>query len=131
YEKLLQAQPDYELPQHEAPKIRAIYARIKEDIKQRRVRPVTITLDAPAEAEGGTPVRVEVHVKDLALGSRPRLYYRRAGRQSFNAVEFERNPEDRAHSAAQIPSYEPRLPDSRAGAEYHGAEAGRARRRPA
>jgi tetratricopeptide (TPR) repeat protein len=129
YEKLLQAQPDYELPQHEAPKIRAIYARIKEDIKQRRVRPVTITLDAPAEAEGGTPVRVEVHVKDLALGSRPRLYYRRAGRQSFNSVEFERNPEDREHWAAQIPSYELPLTDTRYEVEYYVEVADAAQRR--
>jgi len=129
YEKLLQAQPDYELPAYEAPKIRALYARIKDDIKKRRVRPVTLSLQVPEATEGGGPVTVEADVQDLALGSRPRLYYRRAGRQSFNSVDFVRDPNDRERFTAQIPSYELPVPDTRYEVEYYVEVADAAQRR--
>jgi tetratricopeptide (TPR) repeat protein len=129
YEKLLQAQPDYELPQHEAPKIRALYARIKEDIKRRRVRPVTLAVEPPAEVEGGGPAVIEATVKELALGSRPRLYYRRAGRQSFSSVDFKRDPENRERYRALIPSFELPLEESRYEVEYYVEVADAAQRR--
>lgn len=129
YEKLLQAQPDYELPEYEAPKIRALYARIKDDIKKRRVRPVTLSLEVPEATEGGGPVLVVANVKDLALGSKPRLYYRRAGRQSFNSVDFTRDQQDRERFTAQIPSYELPIPDTRYEVEYYVEVADAAQRR--
>ena len=129
YEKLLQAQPDYELPAHEAPKIRRLYARIKEDIKGRRVRPVTLRVEAPATVEAGGPVAIDVRVQDLALGSRPRLYYRRAGRQSFSSVDFKRDPEDREHYRALIPSFELPVEESRYEVEYYVEVADAAQRR--
>jgi tetratricopeptide (TPR) repeat protein len=58
FEKLLQARPDYELPKSAPPKIRALYARIKDDIRKRRVRPVTLTVTPVTEASGAEAVVV-------------------------------------------------------------------------
>lgn len=90
YEKLLQAQPDFELSKKEPPKIRALYARIKEDVKKRRLKPVSLTFDPPAAVEGGRPVELGATIQNLGLGSKARLYFRRSGSQVFSSVDFTR-----------------------------------------
>jgi hypothetical protein len=129
YEKLLQAQPDYELPASEAPKIRALYARLKEDIKKRRVRPVTLTLSPPREAPGGQPLVLSARVDDLALGSRPRLYYRRVGRQAFSSVDFRREPSQPEQYVATVPAFELPAEEARYEVEYYAEVADAAQRR--
>lgn len=106
YEKLLQARPDYEIPKSAPPKIRELYARIKEDIKKRRVRPVTLNAELIEEHPGGEPLIVQARVEDLALGARPKLYYRRAGAQSYSSVDFTRQRGSREEFTATIPAYE-------------------------
>lgn len=108
YEKLLQARPDYELPPSTAPRIRELYARIREDIRKRRVRPVTLWFTPLQEHTAGAPLEVPVRIEDMALGARARLYYRRAGGQSFSSVEFARDPQapSREEFRATVPAYE-------------------------
>lgn len=106
YEKLLQARPDYEIPSSAPPKIRELYTRIKEDIRKRRVRPVTITMELIEDHTGGEPLEVEAQIEDLALGSKPKLYYRRAGGQSYSSVDFTRGKSDRQQFRATVPAFE-------------------------
>ena len=106
FEKLLQARPDYELPRSEPPKIRQLYARIKEDIKHRRVLPVTLLVPAVADTVGGQPVPVHAEVQNLALGARPKLYYRRAGSQAFSSLDFQRERGSREKFDATLPATE-------------------------
>jgi len=106
YEKLLQARPDYEIPPSAPPKIRELYARIKEDVRKRRVRPVTLTAEVPTEVWGGQALVTRAHIEDLALGAKPKLYYRRAGAQSYSSVDFVREPGSREAFTATVPAYE-------------------------
>lgn len=129
YEKLLQARPDYELPKSASPRIRNLYARIKEDIKKRRVRPVTITAEPLTDVEGGQPVEVKAKVEDLALGSKAKLYYRRAGAQAYSSVDFARERGQKDQFRATLPAYE--LPSEATGyeVEYYLEVADAAQRR--
>jgi tetratricopeptide (TPR) repeat protein len=111
YEMLLQARPDYELPRTAPPKIRQLYARIKEDIKNRRVRPVTLQVDPLPDVAGGEPVVAVAHIEDMALGARAWLFYRRAGAQAYSSVDFTRDRTDKERYVATIPAYE--LPAAR------------------
>jgi tetratricopeptide (TPR) repeat protein len=106
YEMLLQARPDYELPRTAPPKIRALYARIKEDIKNRRVRPVTLQVDPIPDTEGHEPVTAEARITDMALGARARLFYRRAGAQAFSSVDFTRDRTNKERYSVTLPAYE-------------------------
>lgn len=106
FEKLLQARPDYELPKSAPPKIRSLYARIKDDIRKRRVRPVTLTLTPIGEAPGGAAVVAQARIDDLALGAKTKLFYRRAAAQSFSSIDFLREKTDRAQFTATIPAFE-------------------------
>ena len=106
YEKLLQARPDYDLPKSAPPKIRELYTRIKEDVRKRRVRPVTITAETIESHPGGEPLEVQAHVEDLALGARPKFYYRRAGAQSYSSVDLVREKGSREEFHATVPAYE-------------------------
>ena len=119
YEKLLQAMPDYELPRVTSPKVRLLYARIKTDIKKRRVRPVTLTFEPLQETAGDHPVVLKVRIDDLALGSKPKLFFRRAGNQSFSSVDFGKDRAEGALFRAILPGYE--LESDRAGydVEYY------------
>ena len=114
YEKLLQARPDYELPKSAPPKIRELYARIKDDIRKRRVRPITLTAPSIDEHEGNQPLEAEAKIEDMALGAKAKLYYRRAGAQAYSSVDFTRVKGGAKDAfTATIPAYD--LP-----AEGHG-----------
>ncbi|MCY1031493.1 hypothetical protein OV207_08505 [Corallococcus sp. BB11-1] len=106
YEKLLQARPDFELPRSAPPKIRALFAKLKEDLKHRRVHPVTLEVDPIPDPAPGETVRVEATLRDMALGARARLFYRRAGAQAFSSVDFVRDRARPEHYSAVLPSYE-------------------------
>jgi tetratricopeptide (TPR) repeat protein len=106
YERLLQARPDYELPRTAAPKLRALYARLKEDIKNRRVRPVTLRVHPIPDATGGEPLEVETRIEDLALDARAKLFYRRAGGQAYSSVDLIRERGTREQYRATLPAYE-------------------------
>lgn len=129
FEKLLQALPDYELPKATPPKIRALYGRIKEDIRKRRVRPVTLTLTPAPDIDGGGPLDVEARIEDMALGAKAKLFYRRAGAQGFSSTDFVRGKTDRTQYVATIPAFE--LPSEEASyeIEYYVEVADAAQRR--
>jgi tetratricopeptide (TPR) repeat protein len=129
FEKLLQARPDYELPRATPPKIRQIYGRIKDDIRKRRVRPVTLSLSPVADAAGGNPVLVSAHIDDLALGARAKLFYRRAGAQNFSSIDFLREKGSRVEFTATIPAFELPLEEAAYEVEYYVEVADAAQRR--
>ena len=129
FEKLLQARPDYELPKSAPPKIRALYARIKEDIRKRRVRPVTLTVTPVSEAPGGAAVVVDARIEDMALGARAKLFYRRAGVQSFSSIDFARSKASRTDYSATLPAFEVPQEDQSYEVEYYVEVADAAQRR--
>ncbi len=106
YERLLQARPDFELPRNAPPKLRTLYARIKEDIKRRRVRPVTILVDPIPDTRGDEPVTVAARIQDMALGAKAKIFYRRAGDVAFNSVDFTRQRGSKESYLATLPAYE-------------------------
>lgn len=106
YEKLLQARPDYELPKSAPPKIRSLYARIKEDVRKRRVKPVTLSFEAPTEVPGGQPLRLPVHIEDLALGAKPRLFFRRSGKEAYSSVDLVKDKGTKTEFTANVPAFE-------------------------
>jgi len=105
YEKLLQARPDFELPRSAPPKIRELYDRILRDIRQRRVRPVTITAEPLGEAPGDADVPVEARIEDLPIGAKAKLYYRRFGAQAYSSVDLVREKGSRDHFRTALPAY--------------------------
>ncbi len=129
YEKLLQARPDFELPRSAPPKIRSLYARIKEDIKSRRVRPVTLDVDPIADPDPDQPVVVTARIEDLALGAKAKLFYRRAGDQAFNSVDFVRDRGSKERFVATVPAYEVPAEPSAYEVEYYFEVADAAQRR--
>lgn len=129
FEKLLQARPDYELPKSAPPKIRSLYARIKDDIRKRRVRPVTLTVVPVAESAGGEAVVVDARIDDMALGAKAKLFYRRAGAQSFSSIDFVRSKQNRADYASTIPAFEVPTEEQSYEVEYYVEVADAAQRR--
>lgn len=129
FEKLLQARPDYDLPKGAPPKIRALYARIKEDIKKRRVRPVTLTVTPVTEVRGGDAVTVEARIEDMALGAKAKLFYRRAGVQSFSSIDFARGKTVRTDYTAIVPAFEVPAEEQSYEVEYYVEVADAAQRR--
>ncbi|WP_186002173.1 MULTISPECIES: hypothetical protein [Corallococcus] len=106
YEKLLQARPDFELPRSAPPKVRAVFAKLKEDLRHRRVHPVTLEVDPIPDPAPGERVQVDATLRDMALGARARLFYRRAGAQGFSSVDFVRDRAQAEHYSAVLPAYE-------------------------
>ena len=129
FEKLLQARPDYDLPKSAPPKIRALYGRIKEDIRKRRVRPVTLTVTPVTEVEGSAAVVVEARIEDMALGARAKLFYRRAGVQSFSSIDFARVKASRTDHTATVPAFEVPSEEQSYEVEYYVEVADAAQRR--
>ncbi len=129
YEKLLQASPDFELPRSAPPKIRSLYARIKEDIKSRRVRPITLDVDPIPDPEAERPVVVKARIEDLALGAKAKLFYRRAGDQGFSSVDFVRERGNKDEFVATLPAYEVPSEPSAYEVEYYFEVADAAQRR--
>lgn len=129
FEKLLQARPDYDLPKSAPPKIRSLYARIKDDIRKRRVRPVTLTVTPVTEVTGGEAVAVEARIEDMALGAKAKLFYRRAGVQSFSSIDFVRGKTARTDYTAIVPAFEVPAEEQSYEVEYYVEVADAAQRR--
>ncbi|MBZ4335333.1 hypothetical protein [Corallococcus sp. AS-1-12] len=106
YEKLLQARPDFELPRSAPPKVRGLFAKLKEDLRHRRVHPVTLEVDPIPDPAPGERVEVDAVLRDMALGARARMFYRRAGAQGFSSVDFARDRARPEHYTAVLPAYE-------------------------
>jgi tetratricopeptide (TPR) repeat protein len=129
YEKLLQARPDYELPRGAPPKVARLYERIREDIRKQRVRPVKLEVEPLGDTEGGNPVELTIQVENLALGSRPILYYRRAGTETFGSAGFKRAADAPELYRATLPAWELPAERARYEVEYYVEVADAARRR--
>jgi tetratricopeptide (TPR) repeat protein len=129
YEKLLQARPDYELPRSAPPKVRKLYERIRDDIRKLRVRPVRLEVEPLQDVTGGESAALLAHVENLALGSKPILYYRRAGTESFGSTAFKREPDSPELYRATLPAWELPAESGRYEVEYYVEVADAARRR--
>lgn len=129
FEKLLQARPDYELPKSTPPKIRGLYARIKEDVKKRRVRPVTLSIPVIDPVPGGQPVEIKAQIEDLSLGAKAKLFFRRVGNQSYSSVDFARKKGSKEDFAAVVPAYEVPVEETGYDIEYYVEVADAAQRR--
>ncbi len=105
FERLLQVQPDYELPATAPPKLREIYRRLKDDIRRGRVKPVRLTHEPITSVPPDQPVVVAAEIQDLPLGAKARVYYRRAGTESYSSVDMKRAPRS-DRFAGTIPAYE-------------------------
>lgn len=129
YEKLLQARPDFELPKSEPPKIRDLFKRIKEDIKKRRVRPVSLQVDPLTEVAPNEPLALGARITDLPLASKAKLFYRRAGVQSFSSVDFVRSKTAKDDFTAIVPAFEFPAEQTAWDVEYYVEVADAAQRR--
>jgi tetratricopeptide (TPR) repeat protein len=129
FEKLLQARPDYELPKTAPPKIRTLYARIKDDIRKRRVRPVTLAVEAIPDVDGGAAVVVPARIEDMALGAKAKLFFRRAGVQAYSSVDFTREKGSKVDYVATIPAFEVPVEEAGFDMEYYVEVADAAQRR--
>ncbi|GEM_PF-646598 len=129
FEKLLQARPDYELPKSAPPKIRGLYARIKEDVKKRRVRPVTLSIPVLDPMPGGQPIAINAQIEDLSLGAKAKLFFRRAGNQSYSSIDFARKKGSKEDFLATIPAYEVPQEETAYELEYYVEVADAAQRR--
>jgi len=129
FERLLQARPDFELPRNAPPKLKSLYARIKEDIKSRRLRPVTILVDPIQDITGGETVLVKARIQDMALGAKAKIFYRRAGDVAFNSVDFTRQRGSKEDYQAILPAYEIPAESTAYEVEYYFEVADAAQRR--
>lgn len=105
YEKLLQAQPDFTLPASSPPKIQQLYARIRQDIRRRRVLPVTLRFEPLSDTRGDAAVVAQARIDALPLGARGKLFHRRMGGQSYSSVDFSRVRDQPEHFSATLPAY--------------------------
>jgi tetratricopeptide (TPR) repeat protein len=116
FERLLEVQPDYELPPSAPPKLRDLYKRIKDDIRRGRVKPVRLVHERLTAVPPDRPVEISAQIIDLPLGARARVYYRRAGTESYSSVDLKRKLHTDTFSAT-LPGFE--LPPGGSGMEYY------------
>ncbi|MBK7861494.1 MAG: hypothetical protein IPJ65_23345 [Archangiaceae bacterium] len=109
------------------PKVRALYGRIKEDIKKRRVRQVTLTFEPLGAVKPATPLVVEARIEELALGAKAKLFFRRSGAQAYSSADFTRSKTAQQTFTATVPAYE--VPDAGRELEYYVEVADAAQRR--
>lgn len=128
-ERLLQVRPDYELPRTAPPKIRTLYGRIQDDVKRRRVRPVTVSVLPVSLAPTDGPVELQAEIDNFVAGLKARLYFRRAGLQSFSSTDFVRDEREKSRFRATVPAYEVPREASAYQLEYYVEVADAAQRR--
>jgi len=119
YEKLLQAQPDYALPRSAPPKIQQLYARIRQDIRKRRVLPVTLEFEPLPDTLGGAAVVANARIEALPLGARGKLFHRRVGAQAYSSVDFARLPGEPDRYTATLPAYSVPIEERAYQVEYY------------
>jgi tetratricopeptide (TPR) repeat protein len=129
YEKLLQIQPDYELPPTESPKLQEIFKRIVDDLGQRRLPPVTLSVAKIPDLPGNQSVTLKASIDNMAPYLKAKLHYRKAGRPDFSATDFMREKEGTNVFAALIPAYELKAEDAPYRIEYYAEVADAAKRR--
>lgn len=120
FERLLQAEPDHELPKGTSPKIRALFDEVRAAQK-----PVKVIHERIATAQSGKRLDVRARFEELPAGAKPRLYYRRAGSENYNSTPFLIEGSD---SVAKVPAYELPAETGEYGLEYYlevGDAAGR------
>jgi hypothetical protein len=110
FERLLQAEPDYQLPKTTSNKIRALFEQVRAERK-----PVKLTHTPLATARPGERLDVRAQVADLPAGAKTRLYYRRAGTEAYSSTSFSAEGAD---YVARIPAFELPAEDSEYALEY-------------
>ena len=106
FERLLQVRPDYDVPKGTPPKVKALYARIREDIRKRRLRPVALVVDPVVSVAASQPWPVRARIDNLPLGAKAKVFYRRGGAQTFSSVDFVHSPDREWTYTAVVPALE-------------------------
>jgi hypothetical protein len=116
-EKLFQVRPDYSLPKGTSPKIRDLFTQVQEDVRQHRVKPVTLDFEPITSLAAGGPAVLAAQIGDLPEGARARLFYRRAGSEAFSSVDLKRN--EGTKFTATLPAAELPADEAPFGLEYY------------
>jgi hypothetical protein len=111
FERLLQADPDHQLPKATSTKIRTLFEQVRADR-----RPVKLAHTKLASAKAGQRLDVRAQIADLPQGAKPRLYYRRAGTEGYSSTSFVSEPPD---YVAKVPAFELPAEDAEYSLEYY------------
>ncbi|MGC4114373.1 MAG: hypothetical protein QM765_07125 [Myxococcales bacterium] len=111
FERLLQADPDHQLPKSTSAKIRTLFEQVRAERK-----PVKLSHSAIATATPGDRLDVRAQISDLPAGAKTRLYYRRAGTEGYSSTSFAAEGSD---FVAKIPAFELPEEDSEYALEYY------------
>ena len=90
---------------------------------------MTLTLAPLDPVPGGQPVIISAVIEDLSLGAKAKLFFRRAGNQSYSSVDFARKKGSKEDFAATIPAYEVPQEEGGYALEYYVEVADAAQRR--
>lgn len=104
FERLFQAVPDFDLAPGTSPKLRSLFEQVKSDVARRMLQPVTVAHQPPPRAEPGSRLDLEAQIGSMPEAARARLYYRRAGTESYSSTFFAELEGGRQR--AQIPAFE-------------------------
>lgn len=120
FERLLQADPDHQLPKSTSNKIRTLFEQVRAERKSVKLKHGGI-----ATAKPGERLDVRAQISDLPPGAKTRLYYRRAGTEGYSSTSFAAEGSD---YVAKVPAFELPVEDSEYALEYYlevGDSAGR------
>jgi tetratricopeptide (TPR) repeat protein len=115
FEKLLQAEPDHELPKGTSSKIRSLFEQLRAGRKG--FKPVKLTFDKVSSAKAGKPLELKAQVADLPEGAKVRLYYRRSGSESYSSTSF--SASGGGDFVALVPAFELPIESSEYALEYY------------
>jgi tetratricopeptide (TPR) repeat protein len=104
FERLLQAVPDFELAAGTSPKLRSLFEQVKSDLARSKLQPVTVAHEPPPRAAPGRRLDIDARMSAMPAGARARLYYRRAGTESYSSTFFAELEGDLKR--AQVPAFE-------------------------
>jgi tetratricopeptide (TPR) repeat protein len=129
YATLLEIQPDYELPRSAPPKVLTIYERIVDELRLKRLPPVTLRVADIPDIVGDQPLSLRAAVENYAPGLKAKLYYRRPPKGIYSSSDFQRDAPTRDDFTAVLPAYDLKAESTPYRIEYYVEVADAARRR--
>lgn len=88
FQRLLEANPEYELPKGTSAKIRSLFDAVREDVKKAAPRPVKVEHDGPGELRPNQPAEFSATIVGMGPGGRAKLFYRSSGSGGYSSVGF-------------------------------------------
>jgi tetratricopeptide (TPR) repeat protein len=111
FERLLQADPDHQLPKSTSNKIRSLFEQVRAERKPVKLTHATVTTAKPGER-----LDVRAQISDVPQGAKTRLYYRRAGTEGYSSTSF---AAEGADYVAKVPAFELPVEDAEYALEYY------------